>query len=144
MPKQYRRYSRRVWQAYFDFMDTLCGVREVLLGGEVEASIMRALLVRRYIDRAGGTNVTSLAASIGHPRETVKRKVDAMIAKNFIAKDDDNMLTVTDNFVREVFVPYTQTFEQILRLADAIRIDQERTASPAAAQSSGAGRRMQQ
>ncbi|MGK2740116.1 hypothetical protein ACSHT0_04425 [Tepidicaulis sp. LMO-SS28] len=124
-------------------MDTLCGVREVLLGGEVEASIMRALLVRRYIDRAGGTNVTSLAASIGHPRETVKRKVDAMIAKNFIAKDEDNMLTVTDNFVREVFVPYTQTFEQILRLADAIRLDQERTASSATAQSSGAGRRMQ-
>jgi hypothetical protein len=128
MKKQYGRYSRRVWQAYFNFLDTLYDVRESLIGSELEAAIIRALLVRRYIDRAGGTNVTSLAASLGHPRETVKRKVDALIADNHIAKDADNMLTVTDEFVRECFPGYAQTFDQILHLADTIREDMNRGA----------------
>jgi hypothetical protein len=74
-------------------------------------------------DRRGPTkaiNVQSIADSTGIPRETVRRKVAALIERGWVTRNADDTLEVTATAVIEL-APATQaTFDYFLALGNAL------------------------
>lgn len=65
-------------------------------------------------------NTQSVADSTGIPRETVRRKIERLIGRGWIRKNDDGTLEVTETAAVEL-APATQaTFDYILAIHNAL------------------------
>lgn len=65
-------------------------------------------------------NLQSIADGTGIPRETARRKINRLVARGWLKKNNDGSLEVSDRAVREL-APATQaTFDYLVDLGNAV------------------------
>ncbi len=79
-------FSRKQILEYFRFQDHRHALKQAFLGGEVQTAIMRAV-THSELEHDRGINAASIAASVGVPRETVRRHLADLTKEGWLVKE---------------------------------------------------------
>lgn len=124
------RYPLYIRTMFIDFLVKLHEIEHRVLKDPRSFEI--ALTVISY-QRAhdNGITISSLAASLDLPRETVRRKVESMIADGGLARNGQGELFITDKFRSQTSIEEGErAIDLMLKTADSIRRAVENPESP--------------
>jgi len=83
---EFEKYNHRQVREYIRFMEFIFVRQMDYLGDPLKAAILRAIYLEELEhDRSG--NASSLARSLGIPRETVRRKAQKLIERGWLIAD---------------------------------------------------------
>ena len=129
---EFDRYNHRQVREYIRFMEFMFIHQMNYLGDPLKAAILRAIYLEE-IDRDRGCNASSLSKSLGIPRETVRRKLQKLIERNWLVSEGSMYrlnaeMIADDRFFDKIGFPGVRAttevpkfLDRLLHAADRIR-----------------------
>ena len=129
---EFDRYNQRQVREYVRFMEFSFIHQMNYTGDPLKSAILRAIYLEE-IDRDRGCNASSLSKSLGIPRETVRRKSQKLMERNWLVSEGtmyrlNSEMMADDRFFEKIGFPgiratteVPKILDRLLQVADRIR-----------------------
>lgn len=119
---EFDEYNHRQVREYIRFMEFIFIRQMNYLGDPLKAAILRAIYLEE-LEHDRGCNASSLSKSLGIPRETVRRKAQKLLERNWLVSEGsvyrlNAQMIADDRFFEKIGFPDVRTATEIPKLLD--------------------------